>query len=128
QLTVSTTYNFRDSSVFPNSGTPNTNVTSTIGDGGNIVLGGLYRWHGTTYGLNLKVSQTITINVSGSCTVRFTGSKHSSLHVKGTADTDGDLGTIDGDLASDGNTFDFSYTGGAKILTFITINESGSDT
>ncbi len=118
-FTGSTTYDFRDGSIITN---------QTSGDG-KLTLGGAYIHHGTTYGLDLKVGQTISINVDGSCTVRFLGSAYSGLKMEGTAASAGDLGTQNTQVVSDRvDTYDFVYSGAASTLTFTTVTGTGGDT
>jgi hypothetical protein len=74
----------------------------------------------------LKVSQEINIMVDGSSTIRFLGSQYSSLNVKGTASSDGDLGTQAGTVTNDlSDIFDFVYSGPATTLNFITVDPGG---
>ncbi|MEL0455854.1 pectinesterase family protein [Flavobacteriaceae bacterium SZ-1-7] len=112
------TYDFRDGTI----------ITNQQSADGKLTLGGAYTHHGGTYGLNLKVDQNISIDVDGSCTVRFLGSQYSSLDVKGTAVEDGDLGTQVGQVVNDlADTFDFVYSGQATTLTFATVAATGND-
>lgn len=112
------TYDFTDGTI----------ITNQQSADGKLTLGGAYNYHSVDYGLNLKVNQTISIQVDGSCTVRFLGSQYSSLDVKGTAVTDGDLGVQVGQVVVDKvDTFDFVYSGLPTTLTFTTIAASGND-
>lgn len=112
------TYDFRDGTII---------AAGQSGDG-LLTLGGTYNHHGATYGINMKLGATISIDVAGSCTVRFLGSQYSSLDVKGTATEDGDLGTQVGQVTNDlSDTFDFVYSGQATTLTFVTVAASGND-
>ncbi|MFL1013444.1 pectinesterase family protein [Flavisericum labens] len=112
------TYDFKDGTIISNQQSAD----------GKLTLGGAYIHHGTQYGLDLKVDQTISIDVDGSCTVRFLGSQYSGLDVKGTAVDDGDLGTQVGVVVNDlSDTFDIVYSGPARTLTFTTVAASGND-
>ncbi len=118
QYTGEIIYDFTDGTIITNQQSADTKLT----------LGGAYNHHGSTYGLNLKVDQTISIQVDGSATIRFLGSQHSSLDVKGTAIDDGDLGTQVGAVTNDlSDSFDFVYSGTATTLTFTTVAASGND-
>ncbi|SNR30908.1 hypothetical protein SAMN04488111_0136, partial [Lutibacter flavus] len=115
------TYDFTDGTII-------TNKQSTDG---KLTLGGDYVYHGTSYGLDLKVDQEINISVDGSCTISFLGSQYSSLNMVGTAVTSGDLGVLFTQVENDKvDTYEFVYSGGAATLNFITaLTESGgSDT
>ncbi|WP_258103183.1 pectinesterase family protein [Marinoscillum sp. MHG1-6] len=119
--TDSVSYDFRDGTI----------ISNQVSEDGKLTLSGAYSHHGTTYGLNLKVNQTISIQVSGSCLVRFIGSQYSSLDLKGTAFTDGDLGTQATQVVNDlSDTYDFVYSGPGNTLTFTAVLNSdggGSD-
>ncbi|MGY5354665.1 pectinesterase family protein [Wenyingzhuangia sp. IMCC45467] len=118
QISNSVTYDFRDGTIINNQQSSDTKLT----------LGGNYSHHSTQYGLSMKVGGTISIVVDGSSTIRFLGSKYSGLNVKGTAITDGDLGTQVAKVTNDlTDTFDFVYSGQATTLTFTTISDSGND-
>lgn len=118
QITNSVIYDFTDGTIINNEQSVDAKLT----------LGGAYSYHGINYGLNLKVDQTINIQVDGSCTIRFLGSQYSGLDVKGTADYDGDLGIQEGMVLQDKvDTFDFVYSGQATTLTFITVAATGND-
>ncbi|WP_228852397.1 pectinesterase family protein [Aegicerativicinus sediminis] len=119
EITNSILYDFRDNGVIAGNGGS---------ADGKLVLGGTYSQHGNTYGLNLKVDATISIQVEGSSTIRFLGSEYSSLDVKGTALDDSDLGTQTGKVVNDlSDTFDFVYSGPATTLTFTTVAATGND-
>ncbi|OYX79588.1 MAG: hypothetical protein B7Y83_19365, partial [Flavobacteriales bacterium 32-34-25] len=110
QVASSAVYDFRDGVIIA-AGKSTDNVVT--------LSGGSYKLHGATYGLNMKVGGQIDIVVTGSCTVRFLGSQHSSLQMEGTASVTGDLGTITTKVAVDRvDTYEFKYIGGARTLHF----------
>lgn len=111
-------YDFRDGTV----------VSAGGSSDGTLTLSGNYGYHSTNYGLNMKVAGEIAIQVGGSCTVRFVGSKHSGLTMSGTAATEGDLGTQNTKVVNDlSDVFDFVYSGAAGTLTFKLLPGSGND-
>ncbi len=113
------TYDFRDGALI---------AAGKSEDGTLTLSGGSYQLHGATYGLNMKAGGVITIAVTGSSTVRFLGSKHSGLNVTGTALAEGDLGTQPAKVVNDlSDTYDFVYSGPARILTFRTVAGTGND-
>ncbi|MCH4551718.1 pectinesterase family protein [Aestuariibaculum lutulentum] len=119
QITNSVTYDFTDGTII-------TNQTSADG---KLTLGGTYIYHGTSYGLDLKLGNEISINVDGSCTIRFLGSQYSGLNMVGTAVTTGDLGEQVTKVVNDkSDTYDFVYSGPAATLNFKTIAGTGNDT
>lgn len=118
QISNSITYDFRDGGVIAGNGGSADN---------KLTLAGNYSQQDDTYGLDLKVDATISIQVDGSCTIRFLGSQYSGLDVKGTAVNDGDLGTQVGKLANDFDSFDFVYSGVATTLNFTTVAATGND-
>ena len=119
QITNSVTYDFRDGTI----------ISAKQSTDGKLTLAGAYVYHGSTYGLDLKVNQEINIAVSGSCTIRFLGSAYSGLKMIGTAAVAGDLGTQVTKVATDlTNTYDFVYSGVARTLNFKTITGTGGDT
>lgn len=119
QITNSVTYDFRDGTI----------ITAKQSTDGKLTLAGAYVYHGTNYGLDLKVNQEINIAVPGSCTIRFLGSAYSGLKMVGTASVSGDLGTQVTKVATDKvDTYDFVYSGVAKTLNFKTIAGTGGDT
>lgn len=117
QSTNTVAYDFTDGTII-------SNKQSTDG---KLTLGGDYVYHGTSYGLDLKVDQEINIAIEGNCTIRFLGSKYSSLNIVGTAVTSGDLGVKFTQVVNDKvDTYEFVYTGEAATLNFITtLTESG---
>ncbi|WNH09112.1 pectinesterase family protein [Thalassobellus suaedae] len=125
QITNSVTYDF--------TGTDGANlIAAGQSTDTYLTLSGNYSQHNndpdSAYGLNAKVDATISIQVSGSVTVRFLGSQYSGLDVKGTASIDGDLGTQVGKVTNDlSDTFDFVYSGLPTTLTFTTVAGSGND-
>ena len=119
QITNSVTYDFRDGTI----------ISAKQSTDGKLTLAGAYVYHGTNYGLDLKVNQEINIAVPGSCTIRFLGSAYSGLKMVGTASVSGDLGTQVTKVATDKvDTYDFVYSGVAKTLNFKTIAGTGGDT
>ena len=103
-------------------------ITAGQSPDGKLRLAGTYIHHGTTYGLNMKVNGTITIDVSGSCTIRFLGSQYSGLKMEGKADTRADLGVQDTKVVTDlTDVYDFTYSGKAKTLTFTLVAGTGND-
>lgn len=103
-------------------------ITAGQSPDGKLKFAGTYSHHGTQYGLNMKVNGTISIDVPGSCTVRFLGSKYSGLKMEGKADIKADLGTQDTKVVNDlVDVFDFTYSGKAKTLTFTLVAGSGND-
>ncbi|WP_339659119.1 pectinesterase family protein [uncultured Polaribacter sp.] len=121
QITNAITYDFTDGSIITAKQSPDAKLT-LVGD---------YKHHGTTYGLQLKFDQEINIAVDGSCTIRFVGSKHSSLNMMATVTTAGDLGEHDTKVINDlQDTYDFVYSGLAATLNFKTVKNKdgvGSD-
>ena len=115
------TYDFTDGTI----------ITNKQSADGKLTLGGEYVYHGTSYGLDLKVDQEINIFVDGSCTISFLGSQYSSLNMVGTAATSGDLGVKFTQVENDKvDTYKFVYSGGAATLNFKTAltENGGSDT
>lgn len=121
QITNSVTYDFTDGTI----------IAAKQSTDGKLTLGGAYIWHNsspTGYGLDLKVNQEINISVTGSCTIRFLGSKYSGLKLVGTAKVSGDLGTQDSKVVNDKvDTYDFVYSGVAAVLNFKSIAGTGND-
>lgn len=118
QTPSSTAYDFRDGVII----TAGKSVDNVV-----TLIGGNYKLHGGTYGLNMKVDGQIDVAVTGSCTVRFLGSQYSSLNMVGTASTTGDLGSKTTKVTTDlVDTYEFVYTGGPKTLHFKLI-APGSD-
>ena len=118
QIVGAISYDFTDGSI----------ISANESTDGKLTLAGDYTYHGSSYGLQLKVDQEINITVDGSCTIRFLGSKHSGLNMIGTANTEGDLGTIITKVAVDKvDTFDFVYSGTATTLNFKTVAGTGND-
>ena len=118
QITNSTLYDFKTGTIISAGQSPD----------GKLKLAGTYSYHSVQYGLNMKVNGTITIDVSGSCTIRFLGSQYSGLKMEGKADTKADLGTQDTKVTKDVvDVYDFTYSGKAKTLTFTLIAGTGND-
>ena len=112
-------YNLKDSSLIAAGQSP---------DGKLKLSGGSYRYHSAQYGLNMKVNGSITLDVSGSCTIRFLGSQYSGLKMEGKAVTKADLGVQDTKVTTDlVDVYDFTYSGKAKTLTFTLVAGSGND-
>lgn len=110
QTSSSSIYDFRDGVIIAAGKSSDDVVT---------LIGGSYKLHGATYGLNMKVDGQIDIVVNGSCTIRFLGSQYSSLQMEGTAIATGDLGTIATKVTTDRvDTFEFTYIGGPRTLHF----------
>ena len=119
QITNSVTYDFRDGTI----------ISAQQSTDGKLTLAGAYVYHGTGYGLDLKVNQEINIAVAGSCTIRFLGSAYSGLKMVGTGAVAGDLGTqVTKVVADKVDTYDFVYSGVARTLNFKTIAGTGGDT
>lgn len=119
QITNSITYDFRDGTI----------ISAQQSTDGKLTLAGAYVYHGTGYGLDLKVNQEINIAVTGSCTIRFLGSAHSGLKMVGTGAVAGDLGTqVTKVVADKVDTYDFVYSGVAATLNFKTVAGTDGDT
>lgn len=119
QIANSVTYDFTDGTI----------ISAQQSVDGKLTLGGSYIYHGTSYGLDLKLNQQINITVDGSCTIRFLGSQYSGLNMLGTASTAGDLGEQVTKVATDKvDTYDFVYSGLATTLNFVTVVGTGGDT
>lgn len=76
--------------------------------------------HGTTYGWNMKSGNSLTLLVSGSCTITFLGSKYSSLSMAaeasaGSITPSSQKAYVEGDCS---DTYVFTYTGTEATLTF----------
>lgn len=113
------TYDFTDGTI----------ITNKQSIDGKLTLAGDYSYHSTNYGLNLKVGEEINIQVDGSCTIRFLGSKYSGLNMLGTASVSGDLGEQITKVVNDKvDTYDFVYSGVAATLNFIMVTGTGGDT
>ena len=118
QITNSVTYDFTDGTI----------IAAKISTDTKLTLAGDYTYHGSSYGLQLKVNQEINISVDGSSTIRFIGSKHSGLNMVGTATTAGDLGEHITKVVTDKvDTYDFIYAGTATTLNFKTVAGTGND-
>ncbi len=118
QFTNSVLYDFKTGTIIAAGQSPD----------GKLKLAGTYSYHSTQYGLNMKVNGTITIDVPGSCTIRFLGSQYSSLKMEGKADAKADLGTQDTKVVKDlSDVYDFTYSGKPKTLTFTLVAGTGND-
>lgn len=112
-----TTYDFRD-------GTIGTNKQSTDG---SLKLSGNYSNKDATYGIDMKVGSKIKIAVTGSSTLKFVGSKYSSLSLQGNSKAGVDLGTQPSKVTTDVvDTYDFVYSGVADTLVFTSVLTSGA--
>ena len=112
-----TTYDFRD-------GTIGTNKQSADG---SLKLSGTYGYNGTNYGIDLKAGSKIKIAVSGSSTLKFLGSKYSSLSLQGNSKSGIDLGTQATKVTNDVvDTYDFVYNGVADTLVFTSVLTGGA--
>lgn len=110
-------YDFREGTI----------ITNGVSDDGKLTLSGSYSLHGATYGLNMKVDGKIGIAVDGKSTVKFLGSKYSSLNLTGTSSAGTVLGTHFTQVTSDlTDTYDFVYEGNADILEFVTEKAAGA--
>jgi hypothetical protein len=115
-----TSYDFRDGTI----------ITNKKSADASLVLGGLYSYNGSTYGMDMKKDNVIKIGVNGSKAFKFLGSAYSSLGLKGTTKLGGDLGTQVTKVKSDlSDTYDFDYYGSADTLIFTAsqIANAGSD-
>jgi pectin methylesterase-like acyl-CoA thioesterase len=121
QITNAVTYDFTDGTI----------IAAKQSTDGKLTLGGAYSWHNNSpsgYGLNLKLNQEINISVSGSCTIRFLGSKYSGLKLTGTSSTAVNLGTMETKVVNDKvDTYEFVYSGLAAVLNFKAIAGTGND-
>jgi len=114
-----TTYDFRD-------GTIGTNKQSTDG---SLKLSGNYSNKDATYGIDMKVGSKIKIYVAGSSTLKFVGSKYSSLSMQGTSKAGVDLGTHATQVVTDVvDTYDYVYNGVADTLVFTSVLTAGAGT
>ncbi len=112
-----TTYDFRDGTII-------TNKQSTDG---SLKLGGAYGYNSGGYGLDMKNGNVIKIAVTGSCTLKFLGSKYSSLSLLGVSKTGVGLGTEVTKVTNDlSDTYDFVYYGVADTLVFNSVLTAGS--
>ena len=112
-----TTYDFRDGTIY-------TNKQSTDG---SLKISGTIGLNGTTYGIDMKVGSKIKIAVAGSSTLKFLGSKYSSLSLQGISKAGVDLGTQSAKVTTDVvDTYDFVYNGVADTLVFTSVFTLGS--
>ena len=112
-----TSYDFRD-------GTIGTNKQSADG---SLKLSGTYGYNGTNYGIDLKAGSIIKIAVTGSSTLKFLGSKYSSLSLHGVSKAGIDLGTQATKVTIDvTDTYDFVYNGVADTLVFTSVLTGGA--
>lgn len=118
QITNSVTYDFRDGTI----------IAAGQSADGVVTLSGTYSYHSMQYGLDMKVNGEINVQVAGSSTVRFLGSKYSGLKMVGTGKVAGDLGTQDTKVVNDlSDTYDFVYSGKAVTLNFKLTAGGGND-
>jgi hypothetical protein len=84
------------------------------------------------YGWDMKAGSTLAINVSGNCTVTFTGSTYSSLYMGCTATGSGTISPSAAQttkVSTDKTgTYAFTYTGSADTLTFTAQQNAGAGT
>jgi pectin methylesterase-like acyl-CoA thioesterase len=112
-----TAYDFRDGTIY-------TNKQSTDG---SLKLSGTIGLNGGTYGIDMKVGSKIKIAVSGSSTLKFLGSKYSSLSLQGVSKAGTDLGIEATKTTTDlTDTYDFVYNGAADTLIFTAVLTSGA--
>ncbi len=112
-----TSYDFRDSTIITRGGSE---------DGTLTLSGGSFKLHGATYGMNMKAGGKIRIAVTGSSTIKFLGSAHSSLNLVGSTSGGTVLGVQYTKVATDlVDTYDFVYDGPADILEFTTTTKDG---
>ncbi|MBZ4041822.1 hypothetical protein [Flavobacterium hibisci] len=121
QITNAVTYDFTDGTI----------IAAKQSTDGKLTLGDAYIWHDKSssgYGLDLKVDEQINISVTGSCTIRFLGSKYSGLKLTGTASTGANLGTMNTQVINDKvDTYEFVYSGLAAVLNFKAVAGTGND-
>jgi len=111
-----TPYDFRDGSIVTNGGSTDNVLT----------LSGTYGYHGTTYGMTMKSGSKVSAVVDGSHTVRFLGSKHSSLNMEGSVSGGSSLGVQYTKVTTDlTDTYDFVYDGDANTLDFVAATKDG---
>ncbi|WP_066220117.1 pectinesterase family protein [Formosa haliotis] len=116
---ISTTYDFTDGSTFTNSGSTLTSTTSP--DGKLRTQAATTQYHSAGYGVVFKNTNVLELDVdTGSTTVTFSGSVHSSGIMNGGRTTGGtDLGSADVKVTVDKTgTYEFTYLGGATTLYF----------
>ena len=114
------TYDFTDGTI----------ISAKQSADGKLTLGGDYVYHGTQYGLDLKLGQEINLSVEGSCTIYFLGSEYSGLNMLGTDTSTGNtLGEQPTKVATDlVDTYKMVYSGPATTLNFKTVVGTGNDT
>lgn len=119
QYTGEVVYDFTDETI----------ITNQQSADGKLTLGGAYSYHSASYGLNLKVDQTISIQVDGSSTFRFIGSQYSGLNMQAVIASGIDLGEHETKVVNDlTETYEFVYSGTSTTITFTTVAGSGNDT
>jgi len=112
-----TTYDFRDGTIY----------ASKQSTDGSLKISGTIGLNGTTYGIDMKVGSKIKIAVSGSSTLKFLGSKYSSLSLQGASKAGVDLGTQITKVTTDVvDTYDFVYNGVADTLVFTSVLTAGA--
>ncbi|WP_053976980.1 pectinesterase family protein [Mangrovimonas xylaniphaga] len=123
---TTTSYNLGDQSTFTNSGNQWDPVTSTTSPDGNVrTQAATSLWHSAGYGIAFQNGNSLEIDVTGTCTIRFYGSVYSAGTLDGGTSLGGnDLGTLDVDMdaypemADQTGYYEYSYTGGAGTLYF----------
>ena len=83
------------------------------------------------YGLDMKADSQINLQIDGSSTVSFLGSKYSSLNMEGTQTTTGDLGVVNSKVVNDlSDTYELAYSDprktGAAELQFKAVQNAGT--
>ena len=112
-----TTYDFRDGTIY----------SAKQSTDGSLKISGTIGLNGATYGIDMKVNSKIKIAVSGSSTLKFLGSKYSSLSLQGASKAGIDLGTEVTKTTTDlTDTYDFVYNGGADTLVFTAVLTGGA--
>ena len=115
------TYNLADGSTFTNTGTPWDPVTSTTSPDGKMrTQAATSLWHSSGYGIAFKDGNSLELDVTGTCSIRFYGSVYSDGTMSGgTSAGSNDLGTADVKVTEDKTgSYDFNYTGGPLTLYF----------
>jgi Pectin methylesterase len=112
-----TTYDFRDGTIY----------AAKQSTDGSLKISGTIGLNGGTYGIDMKLGSKIKIAVSGSSTLKFLGSKYSSLALQGASKAGVDLGTEVTKTTTDlTDTYDFVYSGAADTLIFTAVLSSGA--
>lgn len=116
-LNAQKVYDFKDGTIIGNGAS----------DDGTLTLSGDCRHHGTQYGMDMRENAKISITVDGDATIKFLGSKHSSLNLTGVGPAGEALGTQYTKTTTDlVDTYDFVYAGAAGTLEFTAEKYNGS--